>query len=159
MLSPLRVLLVGITLSLGLRIDGPSVARPACNRAAAPQLVALDKLPPATVPKTVDNAKEAFFAAMAPRMASMPVQAFANNVISSTQYALVAPSYVYSRVWAVGFAALCDVFLELSEDPSLKELIRTSLAYSLGMEAGSLAADSEALRGIAAGKTEAELLQ
>merc|ERR1719201_2097235 len=91
-------------------------------------------------------------------MVSLPVQAFVNNLIISTQFALIAPSYQPSRILSVGFAALCDTFLELCPDDETKSLTRSSVAYALGMEADTLAAENEALMALAKGKTEAELL-
>merc|ERR1719359_574456 len=79
-------------------------------------------------------------------------------MISSTVFALQAPSYRYSRVFAVGFEALCKVFLAGQPDDADREAIRSSMCIGLGMDPAMVRRDSEELLASAAGKSAAELL-
>jgi hypothetical protein len=118
-----------------------------------------DDLPPLKTPATVQEAEEAFYAAMTPYINSGPVQAFSNNMIQLNQFAIIAPTWKYSRIWAVGFMALCDTFLETCRTEENKVLTTAALLYGLGMDVAEVQADAEALKAACAGKTEAELME
>jgi len=110
-------------------------------------------------PADIGEAKVAFQNAYGRNnIPSQPVQSFINSMLTQ-QFALVAPTYRYSRIYAVGFETLCTAFLEgTARDAKDGEEVRTSLYVGLGMDAAECKADADALLALAAGKTEEELL-
>ena len=109
-------------------------------------------------PPTIDAAKKAFQAQYG-RVADAPQQTFINEIIYSTQYALIAPNYAYSRVFAVGYEALCDTFLlSTCRTPADGVAIRASLLTALSMDEAVVASDAKMLLAAAEGKSEAEVL-
>jgi len=145
--------------SLALSLQGPLV-RPTLSvtvRRAAVGPSAMASLPLGT-PENVGVAKKRFQESYG-KILSMPAQAFVNNMLMQ-QVALIAPNYQYSRVFAVGFESLCTVFLPSTcSTPENAEQARRALYAGLGMDPDQCKADSESLLSLAAGKTEADLLE
>ena len=84
---------------------------------------------------TVATAKQAFEKEMQgggewPQTLSMPLQAFVNDMITSTTFATASANYKYTRVTAVGFEKLCETFL-VQCTPELKAKIKRSLCAAL----------------------------
>merc|ERR1719253_1359814 len=121
-------------------------------RGAALQMLELTK------PTTVDQAKKQFNAAYG-RPVSSTAQGFVSEVIQDTCFALQSTAYAYSRVYAVGFEALCKVFLEGCSSDADREAVRSSMCIGLGMDPAKVQRDAEELTALAAGMTEAELLE
>jgi len=93
------------------------------------------------------------------RIPSMPAQAFINSMLMQ-QFALISPSYKYSRVFSLGFESLCTVFLEgTSTSPKDAADARLALYSALGLDEAKSKADAEALMAEATGKSEAELFE
>jgi len=120
-------------------------------RGVAPQMIELIK------PANVDQAKKQFNAAYG-RPVSSTAQGFVSEIIQSTCFALQSPNYAYSRVYAVGFEALCKVFLESCPSDADREAIRSSMCIALGMDPAQVRRDSEELTALADGMAEEELL-
>lgn len=128
-----------------------SSSRAACARASS-----LSMMADLSTPQNVGEAKSRFEAAYG-RPVNPYAQGFVSNMLSGTQFALVAPNYLYSRVFAVGFEALCDEFLAAGT-PDDAAAIRSALAAGLGMDPATLKRDAEALLAAAEGQTESSLL-
>jgi len=126
------------------RLPGRLVA----DAARAPQ--------PAMGGMTVAEAKEVFWGNIGSSL-SMPVQSFVNEMIQSTTFAMASPDFKYTRVLALGYERLCDEFLA-SVDPELKTKVKTNLALALRFDPDSIPRDAEALKSLAAGKSEEEIL-
>jgi len=109
-------------------------------------------------PQTVGDAKEAFQEAYG-RPVTNVLQGFVQEMITSTQFALVAPSYEYSRVFSVGFDKLCGIFLQASPSEADREAIRSSMCIGLGMDPKMVKKDAEALLAAAQGMTEEQLFE
>ena len=110
-----------------------------------------------TPPQTVDEAKKAFQKAY-DRVADSPQQTFINEIISSTQFALIAPNYQYSKVFAVGYESLCETFLtSVCRTPADGISIRASLLTALAMDEATIAADAKDMLASVAGKSEEEV--
>ena len=89
---------------------------------------------------------------------SQPAQSFINSMLTQ-QYAMIAPTYRYSRIFSVGFESLCTLFLAATaRDTEDAEAVRKALYSALDMDATKCKADADALLEFAAGKSEAELL-
>mmetsp|Transcript_37339 Transcript_37339/g.93263 ORF Transcript_37339/g.93263 Transcript_37339/m.93263 type:complete len:261 (-) Transcript_37339:567-1349(-) len=111
------------------------------------------------VPATIGDAKQNFQAVYGKwNIPSQPAQSFINNMLTQ-QYAMVAPTYRYSRIFSVGFESLCTAFLaSTTRDTVDAEAVRKALYSALDMDAAKCKADADALLELAAGKSEAELL-
>ena len=131
---------------LPARAPAASVVR----RAASVQLQA-DAPPAFTKPMTVGDAKVAFNGFYG-RPVGVAAQGFVSEMLTSTQFALVAPNYAYSRVFAVGYTSLCKVFLQGQPSDADRDALRTSMASALGMDPAVLAADAQAMLGAASGE-------
>ena len=105
----------------------------------------------------VDEAKKAFQAAYG-RPVGPTAQGFVSELLQSTCFAIQTPSYEYSRIFAVGYEALCKEFLQGCPNDADREALKTSMAYGLGMEYSVLARDAESLTSSASSMSEAELL-
>lgn len=110
-------------------------------------------------PTTITEAKRAFRSAFSGSTLRAPTVKFVNVILDTT----CIWKYEYSRVWAVGFTALCDSFLGAVQQGSRLSLSdqmasRTAMCYALGMDADAVAADAAALSRVAATMTAEELL-
>lgn len=110
-------------------------------------------------PTTITEAKRAFRTAFSGSPLRAPTVKFVNVILDTT----CIWKYEYSRVWAVGFTALCDSFLGALQQGSRLSLSdqkasRTAMCYALGMDADAVAADAAALSRVAATMTAEELL-
>jgi Thylakoid formation protein len=110
-------------------------------------------------PTTITEAKRAFRRAFSGSTLRAPTVKFVNVILDTT----CIWKYEYSRVWAVGFTALCDSFLGAVQQGSRLSLsdqmaARTAMCYALGMDADAVAADAAALSRVAATMTAEELL-
>lgn len=110
------------------------------------------------VPKTMGEAKRTFEADYG-QPVSMSVQAFVNEVISSSVPAMVSPGYTYTRVFGLGLVSLCEEFLFEARDDDARQKIRSSLCLALGLEPEAVVADAAGLTAAAKGSSEAELLE
>ena len=106
------------------------------------------------MPKTVGEAKDGFQAAYGQPVEGVQ-QNFVNEMITASQLAIISPQYAPSRVFSLGFESLCDAFLAGSDK---KDRIHDALLVGLGMEAKKVVAEAEALKAMASGMTEADLL-
>merc|ERR1719247_1852420 len=113
LLSFLFVALAG-ALQCTTRVPVPRAA-PAARRALFARM--------GFVPQNVGEAKVKFQESYG-RPTSMAVQGFVQEMLTSTQCALISPSYEYSRVFSVGFEKLCGVFLAACPSDADREAIR-----------------------------------
>lgn len=111
------------------------------------------------VPATIGDAKMSFQESYGKwNIPSQPAQQFINSMLTQ-QYAMVAPTYRYSRIFSVGFESLCTTFLgATARDTEDAEKARSSLYTALDMDPAKCKADAASLMDSAAGKTEEELL-
>merc|ERR1712113_736204 len=93
-------------------------------------------------PKTMSEAKRVFELDFG-RPVSMSVQAFVNEVISSSVPAIATPGYTYTRVFGLGLVSLCDEFL----------------CVALGLEPDVVISDAAALTNVAEGTSETALFE
>lgn len=108
-------------------------------------------------PATVGEAKTRLYGSMGEyNTLSMAEAAFAGEMIQSTQFALLAPNFEYSPVYAIGFEELCREFLSASTRAAD---IRVGLCKAFDWDPATIASDAEALLALADGKSEAELLE
>ena len=148
------LLLLGAGAARGLSLGVAAPARPIRWR-AAPRLAA--DAEGLSQPMTVSDAKEAFQAASG-RPVNPAAQGFVTNMLSGVCFAFSSPKYAYSRVFAVGYEALCTTFLEAMCPADDAEAIRSSMAAGLGLDPAVLRRDAQALLAAAEGKTEDEVL-
>jgi len=109
-------------------------------------------------PQTMAAAKRMFEAELG-QPVSMSVQAFVNEMISSSVPAIVTPGYTYTRVFGLGIVTLCDEFLFEARDEDARQRIRSSLCVALGLEPEAVVADAAALTAAADGASETELFE
>jgi len=88
----------------------------------------------------------------------MATQSFVNEMITSEGLAMNTPRYRYSRVFAVGYDALCNVFLSAGVEEKTAKLVRDSLCESYEFEPSKVYADAADLLKLAEGKSEEEVL-
>jgi len=109
-------------------------------------------------PKTMGEAKRVFELDFG-RPVSMSVQAFVNEVISSSVPAIATPGYTYTRVFGLGLVSLCDEFLFEARDDATRQQIRNSLCVALGLEPDVVISDAAALTNVAEGTSETALFE
>merc|ERR1719453_139553 len=108
-------------------------------------------------PATVDVAKKRMYGVLGEyNSLSMQEAAFAGEMITSTQFALIAPNFEYSRVYALGFDTLCTEFLSGS---TRADAVRKGLCVAFDWDSDKIAADAEAIRSFANSKSEEEILE
>ena len=108
-------------------------------------------------PATVDVAKKRLYGSMGDyNTLSMQEAAFCNEMIQSTQFALIAPNWQYSRAYALGFETLCVEVLSVSTRAGD---IRLALCAAFDWDSEDIKTDANALRALAEGKSEDELLE
>jgi len=112
---------------------------------------------PDDVPRTVGDAKAAFQKVYG-RPVSTLAQGFVSEMLTSVTLATVVPSYKYSRIFAVGFEALCDSFLVSIPTDQQRTELRDAMCTALELDGKQLKTDSDALKAAAGGMSEAELL-
>lgn len=108
-------------------------------------------------PRTVGDAKAAFqqvYGAPVPSMGN----SFVNEMLTSVTLATVTPSYKYTRIFAVGFEALCDSFLVALPTEEMRVKIHDSMCEALELDAKQLKSDAAALKEAVTGISEEELL-
>ncbi|KAL3911034.1 MAG: hypothetical protein SGPRY_008845 [Prymnesium sp.] len=112
-----------------------------------------------SAPATIGEAKERFQAALGPyQTTAMPTQSFINSMLTQ-QFALVSPTYRYSRIYSVGFEFLCKAYLPITcRTPEDVEKVRKALYIAMDMDPAQCKTDSEELLAFAEGKSEEELL-
>uniref|UniRef100_A0A7S0LAY6 Uncharacterized protein n=1 Tax=Coccolithus braarudii TaxID=221442 RepID=A0A7S0LAY6_9EUKA len=110
-------------------------------------------------PSTIADVKRAFEANINKAgVVPMSVQAFVNEVASSSVTALATPGYTYTRVFGLGLVSLCDEFLFEARDDASRDDIRDSLCKALGYEPSAVVSDAESLLQAIEGRSEDELL-
>ena len=139
------------TLALALQLPSSPIVRGAASSRRAPA-VAME------IPQTIGEARQNFIAVSGKyNTLSMPTSAFVSMMLTQ-QFALVAPTYRYSRIYSVGFEALCTAFLPVTcTSPEAAEKTRKALYAGFDFDADGCKADAEAMLALAAGKTEEEL--
>ena len=95
-----------------------------------------------------------------PRHTQIPMaaQSFVNEILTSEGLAMNTPRYRYSRIFAVGFQSMCDVFLSVGITDSTAQLVRESLCVAFEFEPSTVYADAADLLELAKGKSEEEVL-
>jgi len=107
-------------------------------------------------PSTVGEAKDAFQKAYGRPVGPMS-QSFVSEMLSSITLAMASPNFQYTRVFAFGFQALCDNFLNgVGEDE--KANLKESLCKAVGLDVKQIDADAETLKEQASAGTEEDLL-
>lgn len=106
-------------------------------------------------PKTASDAQAAYREAYSGRFTSSETQKFISAVVGDRA---AAYTYRYERVYAVGFAALCDAFLPATCLAAEVDATRSALCFCLGLDEAELLADAAALTEQAASMSKAELL-
>jgi hypothetical protein len=107
-------------------------------------------------PATASDAQAAFRQAYTGKIVTSPTQKFISAVIEDRAGAF---SFKYSRVYALGLAALCDAFLPATcLNPEDQAATRSALSFGIGLDAVQVAADAVALLAESTGKTKAEIL-
>jgi len=107
-------------------------------------------------PKTIGEAKAAFKEKYG-RPVNMLVQGFVNEMLTSVTLAMMKPSYQSSKVFSLGFEALCKTFLE-SVNEEEQEKLHDALCMAVGFDPKMVRKESDDLEAFANGKTEDELL-
>merc|ERR1711972_699406 len=107
--------------------------------------------------KTVGDTKAAFQGAYG-RPVGTFFQGFVGEMLSSITLAMIAPTYKYSRIFALGFETLCDTFIADQLSESEKELLVSSMCVGLDLDRDTLKTDAQALRDAASPASEDELL-
>jgi hypothetical protein len=88
----------------------------------------------------------------------MPTQSFVNEVLTSTTLAMNTPSYQYTRIWALGFDTLCELFLSAGCSSDCATKVRSSLYVAFDMVQEDVEADCAALKALSEGVTEEQAL-
>lgn len=109
------------------------------------------------VPRTVGEAKAAFQKAYGKPVTTL-AQSFVSEMLTAVTLATAVPSYKYSRVFAVGFEALCDSFLSSIPNEAQRNELRDCMCTALELDGNQLKTDANALTAEAGGMTEADLL-
>ncbi|EOD11458.1 hypothetical protein EMIHUDRAFT_253455 [Emiliania huxleyi CCMP1516] len=127
-----------------------------CRAAAARALLGFGE--GSSPPQTVDEARQKFFAAYGKPYVAPDAQGFVNELLGSSQMAIVSPSFRYNAVFALGTEALCETFL--AQRPEAERVaITDAIITALGMSPQQLKSDAAALRETAkAAGTEEALL-
>ena len=160
-----------LTLALAFWSSSMEVASFAIAPGARPQFNNVRCAPvaasaaPATA-LTVGEVKVAFNEALGkamklnPRFIQIPMaaQSFVNEMLTSTTLAMVTPSYQYTRIFAVGYEDLCDLFLSAGIEEDTAVYVRESMCTALGLDPAKVKADAAALKAASAGKSEEEVL-
>ena len=115
---------------------------------------------------TCGDRKVMFYEAMskslgvAPEHTQLPgtAQSFVNEMLTSEGIAMNSKKYRYSRIFAVGFNTLCDIFLSAGIREDSAKLARDALCVAYGFEPKTVYKDAEALKAAAEGKSEEEVL-
>lgn len=128
----------------------------AASRSQPVMLLGMGGKKPA-VPRTVGEAKAAFQKEYG-RPVSTLAQSFVSEMLTSVTLATAAPSYKYTSVFAVGFEALCDSFLTAIPNEQQREQLKSAMCVAVELDSEQLKKDADALKAIAASKTEDDLL-
>lgn len=107
-------------------------------------------------PATASDAQVAFRAAFNGRLLTPATKKFIDKVIDDRATVF---RFQYSRVFALGLVALCDVFLPATslDAPDADTAFR-ALCFSFGLDAAAVRADALALASEAEGRTAADVL-
>merc|ERR1740138_801927 len=95
-----------------------------------------------------------------PRHTQIPMaaQSFVNEMLTSEGLAMNTPRYRYSRIFAVGYTGLCDVFLSAGINEATAKCARDAMIKAFNFEPSTVYADAAELTKLAEGKTEEEVL-
>jgi len=153
----------------GLRVDGAHrcyhasddacVVKGVASRAASPFMAAYSELTTGDR-KVIFNQQMGKALGVDPAHTQIPMatQSFVNEMITSEGLAMNTPRYAYSRIFAVGYQALCDVFLSAGVEETSAPIVRDSLLVAYEFKPSEVYADAAALLELAKGKSEEELL-
>ena len=123
--------------------------------AAAPQLSEKARSMELKPPASASEAQEAFRAACKVFVSSKTIK-LVNFIIEDRACVF---RFDYSRVYAVGLAALCDAFLKpCCVDEPTEKATRAALCFSLGLDAETVWEDAKALTALAKTMSPDELL-
>lgn len=129
---------------------------PPTTRLAAPGRLACSAasvmMADAHQPQNVGEAKAAFQAAY-PRPVSALANGFVNEMLTGITLASLSPAFKYTRIFALGFEALCETFLEALPEEDRKPL-RDAMCVGLGLDETKLAKDAASLKAELDGKAE-----
>ena len=134
----------------------PAAMAPGARCAAPFMLLGMGGKQP-DVPRTVGEAKAAFQEAYGKPVTTL-AQSFVSEMLTAVTLATAVPSYKYSRVFAVGFEALCDSFLSSIPNEAQRNELRDCMCTALELDGNQLKTDANALTAEAGGMTEADLL-
>lgn len=150
------MLAAAVTAALAYQLHAPAFAPAAAVRRASHTQLVEGMDVEGDKPMTIGAAKDGFFAAYGRPVNSMQQQ-FVNEMLTGSTLAFAKSSYKPSRVFYLGFVNLCDVFLAGAKEGE-QETIFNSLCSGLALDPVELRKESEALKKLAEGKTEEELL-
>lgn len=159
------MLAAAVTAALAFQLQAPLAPTAAVRRASSTQLVVVEGEAYSTL--TCGDRKVMFSEALGkslgvnPKHTQLPMaaQSFVNEMITSEGIAMNSKKYRYSRIFAVGFNALCDIFLSAGVQPESAKKARESLVIAYGFEPTTVFGDSTALLAAAEGKSEEEILE
>jgi len=148
----------GIPLIVGARKVGVGPSRATVDLLAATGPEGDQAIPGLVVPlpKTIGEAKAAFQKKYG-RPVNKFVQGFVNEMLASVTLAVMKPRFQRSKVFSLGFEALCETFLESVNQEEKKEL-HDALCMAVGFDPKMVRKEAENLEAFANGKTEDELL-
>ena len=98
-------------------------------------------------PKTITDAKRAFRSALGGAPLVVPTLKFTECMIETS----CIYRFEYERIFALGFTALCDAFLQSCINEQVQEETRAALCFGLGLDAVRVREDAAALRELALG--------
>jgi len=107
-------------------------------------------------PQTIGDARAAFQEEYG-RPVNMLLQGFVNEMLTSVTLAQLKPGYQSSKVFSLGFEALCKTFLQGVNEEEKKRL-HDALCVAVGFDPEAVKQDAAAIEAFANGKTEDDLL-
>ena len=110
----------------------PAAMAPGARCAAPFMLLGMGGKQP-DVPRTVGEAKAAFQEAYGKPVTTL-AQSFVSEMLTAVTLATAVPSYKYSRVFAVGFEALCDSFLSSIPNEAQRNELRDCMCTALELD-------------------------
>jgi len=144
----------GMPLIVGARKVGVGPRRTTVGLRASTSPGRDQAIPPS--PQTIGEAKAAFKEKYG-RPVNMLVNGFVNEMLTSVTLAMMKPSYQSSKVFSLGFEALCKTFLE-SVNEEEQEKLHDALCMAVGLDPKIVRKEADDLEAFANGKTEDELL-
>lgn len=147
MLRAAALAVIATAVGVGSLRVGPLVHQPAqcASSSGLSMLLGMGGGKAAGPPRTVGEAKAAFQDAYKAPVPG-PAQGFVNEMITAVTLATASPTYKYSPVFAVGYEALCDGFLEAIESEQTRTRIRNAMYLAVELDGKKVAKDAAALK-------------